>query len=57
MQSKITPETKRELLHALRERYQQAPRSEKARILDEYVALVKCHRKHAIRLLAWNKVG
>jgi hypothetical protein len=56
MLSKITPETKRELLHALRERYQRAPRSEKARILDEYVALVKCHRKHAIRLLASNKV-
>ena len=24
---------------------------EKTRILDEYVALAECHRKHAIRLL------
>ena len=49
--TKISPQTKRELLQALRERYQKASRIEKTRILDEYVALAECHRKHAIRLL------
>jgi hypothetical protein len=32
------------------QRYQQATRREKTKILDEFVALTKCHRKHAIRL-------
>src|SRR2546430_1064470 len=52
MHAKISPQTKHELLQALRERYQQAPRIEKTRILDEDVAVAECHRKHAIRLLA-----
>lgn len=51
MHTKISPQTKRELLHALRTRYQTATKHEKSRILDEYVALAECHRKHAIRLL------
>ena len=51
MHTKISTQTKRELLHALRLRYQTATKLEKTRILDEYVALSKCHRKHAIRLL------
>lgn len=51
MQTTISPQTKTELIQALRERYQKASRSEKTRILDEYVALSECHRKHAIRLL------
>jgi hypothetical protein len=51
MHAKISPETKREVLAAFRERYQQAPKDEKSRILDEFVALVQCHRKHAVRVL------
>ena len=51
MHTKISSQTKRELLHALRERYRQASKIEKSRILDEYIALAECHRKHAIRLL------
>ena len=51
MQSQVSPQTKRELLQALGGRYQKASRIEKTRILDEYVALAQCHRKHAIRLL------
>ena len=51
MHLKISPQTKRELLQALRERYELASKIEKTRILDEYVALAECHRKHAIRLL------
>lgn len=51
MHGKIGPQTKRELLQALRDRYHQATKLEKTRILDEYVAVAECHRKHAIRLL------
>ncbi len=51
MQTNISPQTKTELVQALRQRYQKASRIEKTRILDEYVALAECHRKHAIRLL------
>ena len=40
-----------ELLEALRERYREASRREKGRILDEFVAVANCHRKHAVRLL------
>jgi hypothetical protein len=50
-QTTISPQTRRDLLPALRKRYQKASRIEKTRILDEYVALAACHRKHAIRLL------
>jgi hypothetical protein len=51
MRTTINPQTKRDLLHALRDRYQKASKNEKTRILDEYVAVAECHRKHAIRLL------
>jgi hypothetical protein len=51
MHTTISKQTKRELLEALRERYQQASKSDKAKILDELVAVAGCHRKHAIRLL------
>ena len=54
MHTKISPQTKRELLQALRARYQTATKLEKSRILDEYVALAECHRKHAIRLLTFT---
>jgi hypothetical protein len=51
MRATLSSQTKHELLAALRERYQRATRIEKSRILDEYVALAGCHRKHAIRRL------
>jgi Integrase core domain len=51
MHTKISQQTKQELLNALRERYGQASRIEKTKILDEFVAIAECHRKHAIRLL------
>ena len=47
----ISSNTRRELIGALSERYRQTSRSEKGRILDEFVKLTKYHRKHAIRLL------
>ena len=51
MPTKISQHTKRELLEALRERYHNASKSDKTRIVDEFVVLVGCHRKHAVRLL------
>jgi hypothetical protein len=43
--------TRKELVEALRARYSSAPPVEKAKILDEFVALTGYHRKHAIRVL------
>jgi hypothetical protein len=51
MHNTISKPTRTELLEALRQRYQQAPKSEKTKVLDEFVAVAGCHRKHAIRLL------
>ena len=39
------------LLTKLRERYRQARKKERSRILDDFVATTGCHRKHAIALL------
>jgi len=52
VESKISKDTRREIIGALRTRYSPASRREKSRILDEFVALSGCHRKYAIRLLA-----
>ena len=51
MHTTISRQTRAELLAALRERYQQGSKQDKAKILDEFVAVAGCHRKHAIRLL------
>jgi hypothetical protein len=40
-----------ELVVAIAERYGDSLRGEKARILDEFVAVSGYHRKHAMRLL------
>jgi transposase InsO family protein len=49
---KMSMKTRREVLLVLSERYRQAKtRAEKSAILDETVALLNCHRKHAIRAL------
>jgi hypothetical protein len=51
MHTTISKQTQAELLAALRQRYRQAPKADKTRVLDEFVAVAGCHRKHAIRLL------
>jgi hypothetical protein len=51
MHNTLSKPARTELLAALRQRYQQATRSEKTKVLDEFVAVAGCHRKHAIRLL------
>ena len=42
---------KQKLLRLLRERYKGSSKSDKTKILDEFVAVSGFHRKHAIRLL------
>jgi hypothetical protein len=51
MGTKLRKQTRRELLEALRERYQNSSKIEKTKILDELINIAGCHRKHAIRLL------
>jgi hypothetical protein len=51
MKKEISKETRQELTDAMRQRYSDASRLEKARILDEFVQLTGYHRKHAIRVL------
>ncbi|APG86911.1 transposase (plasmid) [Sinorhizobium americanum CCGM7] len=43
--------TRKELTAAVSERYRASTRTEKARILDEFVVFTGFHRKHAMRLL------
>ncbi|HLH74350.1 MAG TPA: transposase family protein [Chloroflexota bacterium] len=51
MSTEISQQTKHELLGALRDRYAHSSKLEKTKILDEFVVVARCHRKHAIRLL------
>jgi hypothetical protein len=43
--------TRRDLILAIIERYVSARRSDRTKVLDEFVALTGRHRKHAMRLL------
>jgi len=56
MGKRVSAEARRELVEAVAERYQGGRRSEKMRILDEFVAVTGYHRKHAIRLLTGRSV-
>ena len=47
MVSRISNNTKKELIGALRERYQVSTKKEKTRILDDVSALTGYHRRHA----------
>jgi hypothetical protein len=47
----MSQKSKQELAEVLRPRYQKAGRSEKHRILDEFVATTGYHRKYAIQVL------
>lgn len=47
----MSQKSKQELAEVLRPRYQKAGRSEKSRILDEFVATTGYHRKYAIQVL------
>ena len=54
-QGRISMTTRKELTVAVGARYRGASRSEKQKILDEFVALTGCHRKHAIRVLSCER--
>ncbi len=51
METKMSQQSKRELVQRLQPRYLKAERKEKIRILDEFVAVTGLHRKAAIRSL------
>src|SRR4051795_11257673 len=51
MGTKFSKQTRRELLEALRERYRNASKIDKSKILDEFIGITGRHRKYAIRLL------
>ena len=51
MGRQISMGSRKELIEAVRTRYEHANRAEKARILDEFTAVAGYHRKHAIRAL------
>jgi len=51
MRKKMSMATRQDLVEEVGRRYKVASRSDKRRILDEFVALTGYHRKHALRLL------
>ena len=56
-QGRISMTTRKELIHAVGARYRGASRSEKQKLLDEFVALTGCYRKHAIRALSCERAA
>ncbi len=57
MTGEISLATRTEVLGAIRSRYGEASKKDKSRMLDEFVAMTGCHRKHAVRLLGQGKSG
>lgn len=55
MKNEISKEAREELTAALGKRYRLSSKKEKSMILDEFVAMFGCHRKHAVRLLKENR--
>ena len=55
MVTEISTATMTEVLGAIRSRYREASKRDSRRMLDEFVAMAGCHRKHAVRLL--NQTG
>jgi len=51
MGKRISSQTRKELLDGMRRRYRESSKMDKARILDEFIALAGYHRKHGVRLL------
>ena len=47
----ISTTARTEVLGSIRDRYTGASKRDKSRMLDEFVALTGCHRKHAVRLM------
>ena len=51
MVAEISTATRTEVLEAILGRYGEASKRDKTRMLNEFVAMVGCHRKHAVSLL------
>jgi hypothetical protein len=51
MGTKISKQSRREILEALRDRYRISSKTEKTQLLNEFVDISGCHRKYAISLL------
>ena len=47
----ISSATRTEVLGAIHNQYTEGSKKDKGRMLDEFVAIAECHRKHAVRLL------
>src|ERR671913_163211 len=54
---RVSMATRNELVAAVAERHARSDRTERGRILDEFVAVTGHHRKHAMRLLRGGKAG
>jgi hypothetical protein len=54
---RVSMATRDELIAALAGRYSEAGRTERSRILDEFVAVTGYHRKHAMRVLRTGPTG
>jgi hypothetical protein len=48
---RVSMAIRNELVEAIAARYARSDRAEKARMLEEFVAVTDFHRKHAMRLL------
>ena len=55
MVTEISTATRTEVLGAIRSQYREASKRDKSRMLDEFVAMAGCHRKHAVRLLGLSE--
>ena len=55
MVAEISTATRTEVLEAIRGRYREASKRDKTRMLNEFVAMAGCHRKHAVRLLGQSE--
>ena len=47
----ISAVTRAAVIRVIRSRYGEASRKAKSRILDKFMAIAGCHRKHSVRLL------
>ncbi|RKY04632.1 MAG: hypothetical protein DRP56_09805 [Planctomycetota bacterium] len=51
MDNKISTHAKEELIQVLKVQYRKSSKMEKSQILNQFIAVSRYHRKHAIRLL------
>ena len=55
MDGDISLATRTEVVGGHSQSVQRAPKKDKSRMLDEFVAITGCHRKHAVRLLGQDE--